>query len=352
MLNERLLAPRDGARAHARFDWRRREVRVWASSAAAAARAEEGVRALHEALLTALTPDDEPSGACCAVCAEAVAPGRATVALGCGHVYCVGCLCDWLREASAASDGERFAPRCRRAGCAHLVGASELKAALSGERMAAVARAALAARAFADRPLRGPLRLCPSLACDGVLLAAPAGARACACSACGARACTACESEEHEGLNCAQAADARRGAADLRARAIDEALTERCPRCACALRDFDGSFAMRCAECAAAVCGWCLAECADDAHAHVASCSEAPRPPSGGARPSPCLGTWAEFAAAQRRRQLRRLDAFARALPAAADGARGAEEQGALDELAVQLRALELGVDSPAARSL
>jgi len=41
--------------------------------------------------------------------------------------------------------------------------------------------------------------------------------------------------------------------------------------------DFDGCFALSCGACTCKFCGWCLADCGDqDAHPHVARCSEKP----------------------------------------------------------------------------
>jgi hypothetical protein len=59
----------------------------------------------------------------------------------------------------------------------------------------------------------------------------------------------------------------------------EEILQMRCPRrdCRRAFYDFDGCFALSCGACTCKFCGWCLADCGDqDAHPHVARCSEKP----------------------------------------------------------------------------
>ena len=59
----------------------------------------------------------------------------------------------------------------------------------------------------------------------------------------------------------------------------EEILQMRCPRrdCRRAFYDFDGCFAISCGACKCKFCGWCLADCGDqDAHPHVARCSEKP----------------------------------------------------------------------------
>jgi hypothetical protein len=53
---------------------------------------------------------------------------------------------------------------------------------------------------------------------------------------------------------------------------VDELLTLKCPRCRAVFLDFEGCFALTCHRCKCAFCGWCLADCNADAHAHVANC--------------------------------------------------------------------------------
>lgn len=45
-----------------------------------------------------------------------------------------------------------------------------------------------------------------------------------------------------------------------------------CPRCYQVFLDFEGCFALQCSRCSCAFCAWCLNDCGDDAHSHVASC--------------------------------------------------------------------------------
>eukprot|EP00457_Paulinella_chromatophora_P021675 gb/GEZN01024209.1/.p1 GENE.gb/GEZN01024209.1/~~gb/GEZN01024209.1/.p1 ORF type:complete len:141 (-),score=11.51 gb/GEZN01024209.1/:151-573(-) len=53
----------------------------------------------------------------------------------------------------------------------------------------------------------------------------------------------------------------------------EEILTLKCPRPTCrkAFLDFVGCFALKC-SCGCAFCAWCLLDCGQDAHAHVAVC--------------------------------------------------------------------------------
>lgn len=55
---------------------------------------------------------------------------------------------------------------------------------------------------------------------------------------------------------------------------VEKLLTLRCPRCMQAFVDFDACFALTCARCKCAFCGWCLVDCGDvNAHRHVANCA-------------------------------------------------------------------------------
>jgi hypothetical protein len=61
----------------------------------------------------------------------------------------------------------------------------------------------------------------------------------------------------------------------LKKRIIDDILSLKCPRCLAVFSDFEGCFALTCNDhCRAAFCGWCLMDCGEDAHAHVARCPE------------------------------------------------------------------------------
>ena len=53
---------------------------------------------------------------------------------------------------------------------------------------------------------------------------------------------------------------------------IEDILMIKCPRCAAAILDFEGCFALKCARCGAGLCGWCMKDCGNDSHPHVSSC--------------------------------------------------------------------------------
>ena len=87
-----------------------------------------------------------------------------------------------------------------------------------------------------------------------------------------------------------------------------------CPRCGQVFADFTNCFALRCSRCPCAFCAWCLEDCGEDAHEHVANCpyntTQAQRVAVDGevAELPRHWGTQAQFEAAQavrRRRQLR-----------------------------------------------
>lgn len=49
-----------------------------------------------------------------------------------------------------------------------------------------------------------------------------------------------------------------------------------CPRCSMVYSDFDGCCALKCKSCSCAFCAWCLEDCGNDAHSHVAKCKVKP----------------------------------------------------------------------------
>ena len=61
-------------------------------------------------------------------------------------------------------------------------------------------------------------------------------------------------------------------------RKLEKLLDLKCPRCEQVFIDFDNCMALSCAKagCGAAFCGWCLADCGDNAHSHVAHCPAKP----------------------------------------------------------------------------
>jgi ankyrin repeat protein/serine/threonine protein kinase len=52
----------------------------------------------------------------------------------------------------------------------------------------------------------------------------------------------------------------------------EQILNLRCPRCEAVFHEFDNCFALTCGKCRAGFCAWCLHDCGDDAHQHVANC--------------------------------------------------------------------------------
>jgi hypothetical protein len=62
----------------------------------------------------------------------------------------------------------------------------------------------------------------------------------------------------------------------LRLRHVTETIfTLKCPRCSRAFVDFSGCFALSCHGCPCKFCAICLADCGNDAHAHVRECGRA-----------------------------------------------------------------------------
>ena len=57
---------------------------------------------------------------------------------------------------------------------------------------------------------------------------------------------------------------------------VHDVLTLKCPRCAAAVFDFDGCFALGCPRCGCGFCAWCFKDCQADAHAHVRICTRRP----------------------------------------------------------------------------
>jgi hypothetical protein len=112
----------------------------------------------------------------------------------------------------------------------------------------------------------------------------------------------------------------------------EEILQMRCPRrdCRRAFYDFDGCFALSCGACKCKFCGWCLADCGDqDAHPHVARCSE--KPPSA----DTYFGSSRDFKDSHKKRCKRKVTEFLASLePETRAAVRGA--------LAKQLRELDM----------
>jgi hypothetical protein len=117
--------------------------------------------------------------------------------------------------------------------------------------------------------------------------------------------------EERERMEAEQARLARLSVIDrqvheARTKIVEELLTLRCPRpdCQQAFIDFEGCFALKCGRCGCGFCAWCLADCGEDAHQHVAAC------PHKGGRGREYYGTQEEFNAHQNQRRKRLVEAF------------------------------------------
>jgi serine/threonine protein kinase len=91
----------------------------------------------------------------------------------------------------------------------------------------------------------------------------------------------------------------------------EEILLSKCPRpdCRRAFYDFDGCFAVSCGSCPCKFCGWCLLDCGDDnAHPHVASCSE--KPPNA----DPFFGSMQDFKDSHNKRCKRKITEYLESL--------------------------------------
>jgi hypothetical protein len=104
-------------------------------------------------------------------------------------------------------------------------------------------------------------------------------------------------------------AEAARDGAGERARRhrlhiAEHILCLHCPRCGQAFVDFAGCFALTCSRCACGFCAYCLADCGDDAHTHVAACAFNAAPGRD------VFGTPELFQRAQNERRARALAAY------------------------------------------
>lgn len=102
----------------------------------------------------------------------------------------------------------------------------------------------------------------------------------------------------------------------------------KCPRCRKVFLDFTGCFALSCPECGCGFCGWCLADCGKDAHAHVHQCSDGP------ANGNP-YGTAEEFDGSNTRRRRRLIGDYLATLD-------DATRHSVLDAVDVDLRGVGL----------
>ena len=86
----------------------------------------------------------------------------------------------------------------------------------------------------------------------------------------------------------------------------EEILMLKCPRCSQAFIDFTGCMALTCSQagCGCGFCGWCLADCGSDAHAHVRTCKA--RPPN---HRSTYFAEKSEYEAIWKKRRIQLLEA-------------------------------------------
>lgn len=111
---------------------------------------------------------------------------------------------------------------------------------------------------------------------------------------------------------------------DARRRITDDLLTLRCPRCRTAFYDFEGCFALTCSRCQpkCGFCAWCLADCGEDAHRHVATCAHNSLPGKG------FFGSFEDFQQAQLKRRKALVVEFLRTI----------EDRAVLDQVVEQCR--------------
>ena len=238
---------------------------------------------------------------------------------GCGHSYCGDCFEGWLGQA-------HFPFVCLAAGCQRPIALRDLKSRL-GESFIPLLRLALDEHVNSHGD---DLRFCVTPDCPNVY--ATVGERVVCCSTCAVSVCTRCHVEDHAGLTCEEYEMSKAPADGVRNSIIEECLTDRCPRCRKAFFDFDGCFAVKCANCPCGFCGWCLSDCGNDAHEHVRNCR---------AKPSGCdsyFGSRAQFEGARRNRQRQLVVAYLNKLDA---GTRAA----ALKSIDLDLRDLGLAID-------
>jgi hypothetical protein len=111
----------------------------------------------------------------------------------------------------------------------------------------------------------------------------------------------------------------------------NELLNLSCPRCAKPFLDFVNCFDLKCSSCPCHFCGWCLRDCGNDAHQHVANCRHNPVQPS-------VYGTQEQFAACHRARRTRLVDDYLR------DKVRADLRVAVCNSIAPDLRALGIAI--------
>jgi hypothetical protein len=234
------------------------------ASPAAVARAKAASRARAVTCLCCFDDDVDP--AACVTCPHGGADNGATGAAAALHWVCVGCLnrlvtafADQAAEGGLAAFGKAEGQvRCPAPGCrGHKgdAGGGGGGGGGGGSGGAAYSDQLLAAKLEpgAWRALSGARAKLVEQRCQQE---AAAAARA--------------EAARVAGLSAAERAfDA------ARAHAENAILCLACPACGQVFEDFAGCAALQCsrAGCGRAFCGFCLADCGGDAHAHVRACS-------------------------------------------------------------------------------
>ncbi|KAF0687753.1 Aste57867_20537 [Aphanomyces stellatus] len=220
----------------------------------------------------------------CLVCLDTVGPIHNGVALDvpdmymndagwrlrCGHVFCIGCLRQWID--SKVRDRSAGVVVCAAPSCRRVVRPSHVASFLapdSTEQFSAlVTVAALAAQSV----------YCPNATCAQMLVLPPPvlnegrvvfGPQR-TCPMCGVDMCTACNSVWHDGIDCA--AYQRQVAAAADARLVQDAiqlyLWQRCPKCNVIVERVSGCAHMTC-RCGQHFCYKCGKACGAD---HYSCC--------------------------------------------------------------------------------
>ncbi|CAE8640238.1 unnamed protein product [Polarella glacialis] len=77
-----------------------------------------------------------------------------------------------------------------------------------------------------------------------------------------------------------RAMDERQRRVHLAVHQLEDLLVLKCPRCSAAFADFEGCCALHCSRCPCKFCAWCFRDCGENsnqAHQHVAGCTEKPQ---------------------------------------------------------------------------
>ena len=201
------------------------------------------------------------------------------VRLICGHIFCKACL--KLQLHAECTRGNFTAISC--ATCSQALALSEILHLASRSQQLMLSDKAV--RQFV-RESQGRFRSCATSGCCGIYksdVSLEASRRPFMCPECGQGTCRSCHRSLHEGLTCEAAADSDKLASDsslaaLKEKIVEDILTLKCPKPACkqAYDCFEGCCALSCSRCSCQFCGWCLKDCGNNAHGHVAACPEKP----------------------------------------------------------------------------